>query len=185
MGAVMGMGSTHWPAMIQPDEAKPWPFLRTLARDPRVPEALKHSENWPEGVQREYGDDEGVSAHREHRRRLVEGFRTLRAEIDAFQPDVIVMFGDDQYENFTEDIVHRSASWLTTTLPVIPSKTDAGATPTSGASQRTSRSACRAVRTLPSGWRGSTWKPAWICPTPTSRYTGRAWARLRQHPDVP
>ena len=32
MGEIMGMGSTHWPAMIQPDEAKPWPFLRTLAR---------------------------------------------------------------------------------------------------------------------------------------------------------
>ncbi len=41
MGEIMGMGSTHWPAMIQPDEAKPWPFLRTLARDPRVPEAAE------------------------------------------------------------------------------------------------------------------------------------------------
>ena len=41
MGEILGMGSTHWPAMIQPDEAKPWPFLRTLARDPRVPEASR------------------------------------------------------------------------------------------------------------------------------------------------
>ena len=41
MGQIMGMGSTHWPAMIQPDEAKPWPFLRTLAHDPRVPEAAQ------------------------------------------------------------------------------------------------------------------------------------------------
>ncbi|MBM3225095.1 MAG: extradiol ring-cleavage dioxygenase [Candidatus Tectomicrobia bacterium] len=105
MGAIMGMGSTHWPAMIQPDEAKPWPFLRTLARDPRIPEALQHRENWPEGVQREYGEDEGVSAHREHRRQLVEAFRKMRAEIEAFQPDFILMFGDDQYENFTEDII--------------------------------------------------------------------------------
>ena len=30
MGTIMGMGSSHWPAMIQPDEARPWPFLRTL-----------------------------------------------------------------------------------------------------------------------------------------------------------
>ncbi len=66
MGEVMGMGSTHWPAMIQPDEAKPWPFLRTLAHDPRVPEGLKHPRNWPEEVRQEYGDDEGGSAHREH-----------------------------------------------------------------------------------------------------------------------
>ena len=42
MGQIMGMGSSHWPAMIQPDEAKPWPFLRTLAHDPRVPAELKY-----------------------------------------------------------------------------------------------------------------------------------------------
>ena len=67
MGTIIGMGSSHWPAMIQPDEAKPWPFLRTLAHDPRVPEELKNPLNWPEGVRKEWGQDEGVSAHREHR----------------------------------------------------------------------------------------------------------------------
>ncbi len=105
MGTIMGMGSSHWPAMIQPDEAKPWPFLRTLANDPRVPAELKNPLNWPEGVRAEWGQDEGVSAHREHRRRLVEAFRELRKEIQAFAPDFILMFGDDQYENFTEDII--------------------------------------------------------------------------------
>jgi hypothetical protein len=29
----------------------------------------------------------------------------MRAEIEAFNPDFILMFGDDQYENFTEDII--------------------------------------------------------------------------------
>ena len=105
MGAILGMGSSHWPAMIQPDEAKPWPFLRTLANDPRVPAELKDPRNWPEGVQREYGDDAGISAHRAHRQRLVEAFRRLRGEIEAFHPDVILMFGDDQYENFKEDVI--------------------------------------------------------------------------------
>jgi hypothetical protein len=105
MGQIMGMGSSHWPAMIQPDEAKPWPFLRTLAHDPRVPAELKDQRNWPEAVRLEYGEDEGVSSHREHRRRLVEAFRSLRAEIEAFKPDAILMFGDDQYENFKEDII--------------------------------------------------------------------------------
>lgn len=54
MGEIMGMGSTHWPAMIRPDDAGAWPFLRTLANDPRVPEALQDPSNWPEGVRREY-----------------------------------------------------------------------------------------------------------------------------------
>ena len=105
MGQIMGMGSSHWPAMIQPDEAKPWPFLRTLAHDPRVPAELKDPRNWPEAVRIEYGEDEGVSSHREHRRRLVEAFRNMKAEIEAFKPDAILMFGDDQYENFKEDVI--------------------------------------------------------------------------------
>ena len=105
MGELMGMGSTHWPAMIRPDDAGTWPFLRTLAHDPRVPQELQDPRNWPEGVRQEYGDDKGASAHREHRARLVNAFRKLKAEIDRFNPDFILMFGDDQYENFTEDII--------------------------------------------------------------------------------
>ena len=40
-----------------------------------------------------------------HRKRLVEGFRKVRAEIDAFRPDFVLIWGDDQYENFHEDLV--------------------------------------------------------------------------------
>ena len=53
----------------------------------------------------EFGEDEGVTSHAEHRRRLAEAFRKVRNEIDAFNPDFILMFGDDQYENFKEDLI--------------------------------------------------------------------------------
>ena len=105
MGEVLGVGVTHWPGLIQPDEAKGWPLLRTLKNDPRVPEEMKNPLNWPEPMRVEFGEDEGVTSHKEHRRRLVEGFRRVKREIDAFNPDFILMFGDDQYENFTEDII--------------------------------------------------------------------------------
>ena len=59
-----------------------WPLLRTLANDPRVPEALQDPQNWPEGVRREYGEDKGASAHRAHRARLVNAFRKLKEEIE-------------------------------------------------------------------------------------------------------
>ena len=36
---------------------------------------------------------------------LLEGFRNLRAELDAFKPDVVLIWGDDQYENFRSDCV--------------------------------------------------------------------------------
>jgi hypothetical protein len=35
----------------------------------------------------------------------VEALRTLRKELDAFAPDFVVIWGDDQYENFTEEII--------------------------------------------------------------------------------
>jgi Catalytic LigB subunit of aromatic ring-opening dioxygenase len=36
---------------------------------------------------------------------LIAQFRQARAELDAFAPDVVVIWGDDQYENFRDDCV--------------------------------------------------------------------------------
>jgi hypothetical protein len=36
------------------------------------------------------------------RQRSVDGFRAARADLDVFNPDFILIFGDDQYENFRE-----------------------------------------------------------------------------------
>ena len=52
-----------------------------------------------------FGDDDGVTSSRKHRARLIENFRAQRRMIDAYKPDFIVIFGDDQYENFREDII--------------------------------------------------------------------------------
>ena len=46
-----------------------------------------------------------MTAARRHLDRLIQGFRTLQAEIDSFNPDFILIWGDDQYENFREDII--------------------------------------------------------------------------------
>ena len=105
MGEVLGIGTTHWPGLNQPDEAKGWPLTRSLTHDHRVPAEMKIPTNWPEPMRIEYGEDEGITSHKEHRRRLVEAFRKVREEIDAFNPDFILMFGDDQYENFKEDLI--------------------------------------------------------------------------------
>ena len=53
----------------------------------------------------EYGADEGYAAAVRLRQRMVAGFRKLRAELDAFNPDFVLIWGDDQYENFREDII--------------------------------------------------------------------------------
>jgi hypothetical protein len=76
-----------------------------LHTDPRIPAHLQDPANWPEPMRQEWGDDEGVTAHKAHRARVFSAFRDIREEIDAFQPDFILMWGDDQYENFREDII--------------------------------------------------------------------------------
>jgi hypothetical protein len=105
MGEILGIGATHYPPGLVPDEYKPWPLARMLHTDPRIPVHLKDPANWPEPMQAEWGDDEGITAHRAHRARVFKAFRKIREEIDAFQPDFILIWGDDQYENFKEDII--------------------------------------------------------------------------------
>jgi len=76
-----------------------------LHTDARIPAHLKDPANWPEPMRAEWGTDEGIAAHKAHRARVFSAFRTIRDEIAAFRPDFIVMWGDDQYENFREDVV--------------------------------------------------------------------------------
>ena len=105
MGEILGLGVTHYPPLITPDEERAFPLRRTLARDERVPAEMKDPSRWPAAMRQEYGDDEGLTAAKQHRQRLVDSFRTVRAELDAFQPDIVLIWGDDQYENFREDII--------------------------------------------------------------------------------
>lgn len=105
MAEILGIGTTHYPPGLVPDELKPWPLARMLNTDRRIPERLRDPANWPEPMRKEWGDDEGITSHKQHRARVFGAYRKIRQEIDAFKPDFIVMWGDDQYENFKEDII--------------------------------------------------------------------------------
>ena len=103
MAEILGIGCTHYPPGLVPDEHRPWPLPFQLRHDPRSPERLRDPRNWPEPMRAEWGDDEGLAAHAPQRRRIREAFRVLRERIDAFAPDLVVIWGDDQYENFREE----------------------------------------------------------------------------------
>jgi len=105
MAEILGIGATHYPPGLVPEEYKPWPLARMLNTDRRIPERMRDPSNWPEPMRREWGEDEGITAHKAHKARVFDAFRRIRTEIDAFEPDFIVMWGDDQYENFKEDII--------------------------------------------------------------------------------
>jgi hypothetical protein len=56
-------------------------------------------------MQTEWGNDEGKSSAARHRETLVGWLSKARAALDAFRPDFVLIWGDDQYENFKEDVV--------------------------------------------------------------------------------
>jgi len=104
MAEILGVGCTHRPLMLRPNED--WTFMfRAALDDPDMPAEMKNPARWPEGVREELGNDWGASAAARAREVYRAHFAEARRVIDAFNPDLIVMWGDDQYENFKEDIV--------------------------------------------------------------------------------
>ncbi|WP_433503192.1 extradiol ring-cleavage dioxygenase [Pseudonocardia halophobica] len=104
MSQFLGIGMTHYPLLAGTDEHMAG-LLRWTLTDPDIPEAEKDPANWPDAMREEWGDDQGRSSAAGHRAKLLEGLRKCRAALDEFQPDVVVVWGDDQYENFREEVV--------------------------------------------------------------------------------
>lgn len=102
MADILGLGVTHYPGLMAPDDQMGAILERTLASD-HVPAAAKDPANWPEPMRAEYRANRDLSVTREHRRRCLEAFRRVRAALDAFAPDLVLIWGDDQYENFREE----------------------------------------------------------------------------------
>ncbi len=104
MAEILGLGMTHYPPLAGRDENMAG-ILRGTMRDPAIPAELKDPANWPEQMREEWGEDQGKAKAEQHRETMLGGMRRVRAALDDFKPDFIVIWGDDQYENFQEDII--------------------------------------------------------------------------------
>jgi hypothetical protein len=104
MAEILALGISHYPPLAGPDERMAY-ILRRMLENPNLPASLREPAGWPEGMRAEWGADEGVSAAGRHRSDLVAALMKTRAALDAFDPDFVVIWGDDQYENFREDVV--------------------------------------------------------------------------------
>jgi len=104
MAEILGVGCTHRPLMLRRNED--WTgMMRASLDDPDMPAEMKNPANWPEPLRAELGNDWGASSAARAREVYRAHFAEARRELDAFDPDLIIMWGDDQYENFKEDIV--------------------------------------------------------------------------------
>jgi len=104
MGEVLGLGITHYPLLLGVDPAMAALLASTL-KDPDIPADRKDPANWSEQARGEWSDDNGAAAAAVHRASLLGDLKHCRAVLDDFAPDVLVVWGDDQYENFREEII--------------------------------------------------------------------------------
>ena len=104
MGEILGLGISHYPPLSGRD-ADMANILKGRLGDPGVPSVNKDPASWPELMQAEWGDDEGLAAASKHRADMLRGLRKAREALDAFNPDFVLIWGDDQYENFQESII--------------------------------------------------------------------------------
>jgi len=87
-------------------------FLRRALAAASLPVSMRDPANWPDLMREEWSSDQGAHAARLHRERCHAALRNIRQRLDAFQPDVVLVFGDDQYENFVEDVVPSFCVYL-------------------------------------------------------------------------
>lgn len=104
MADLLLLGMTHYPLLATTDDMMA-ALLRNTLKDPLIPTEAADPANWSPAMQAEWGIDEARASAVDHRAALRTGFSEARAALEEFQPDAILIWGDDQYENFREDII--------------------------------------------------------------------------------
>jgi hypothetical protein len=95
MGEVLGLGCTHAPMILNP--AEQWTEVRKNIFG-RVPNYQP-----PAKLIAELGNDNGLSQDRINQQRIVDAFQALRDKLHSWKPDLVMVVGDDQAENFLRD----------------------------------------------------------------------------------
>jgi hypothetical protein len=124
LGELLGLGLTHFPPLAWPDDQMDRALQFALA-DPGIPDSAKDPDRWPDLMRAEAAEDRLAAAAR-HRQALVAGTSHVRAALDEFQPDVVVIWGDDQYELFREDVVPAFCVVATDELTFRPWRSPSG-----------------------------------------------------------
>jgi hypothetical protein len=103
MGDVLGLGLAHYRLLLAKDEFMA-ALLASSMKDSDIPADAKDPKHWSEQAQREWSDDNGAAAA-ERRAHLRGDLDRICAALDEFDPDVMIVWGDGQYENFREEVI--------------------------------------------------------------------------------
>ena len=95
MAELLGLGCSHGPIILTPPEVWAKGRERIFARVPGY-EA-------PAQLLAELGDDNGLSRDISDQQKIVDSFKVMRDRLHEWEPDVVMVIGDDQAENFLQD----------------------------------------------------------------------------------
>jgi hypothetical protein len=113
VGEILGLGMSHYPGMRSP---APERFTIGATRRPDIPDEYKDPKNWPARMREQIGDDEGRSHILAHRDAFIRDCRVLRRKLDEFNPDFVLVWGDD-----LRSACSAMKTWIST--PTTPSAT--------------------------------------------------------------
>ena len=92
MAEILGLGCSHGPIILNPPENWANSRERVFARVPNYQP--------PAQLLEELVQDNGVSQDLRDQKRVVDSFQVLHDRLHEFDPDVPMIIGDDQAENF-------------------------------------------------------------------------------------
>ena len=95
MAELLGLGCSHGPIILTPPEVWHKGRERIFGRNPdyQAPPQLIEA----------LGDDNGLTQDRLDQKKVVESFQVLHDRLHEWDPDVLMVIGDDQAENFLQD----------------------------------------------------------------------------------
>ena len=95
MAEIFGLGVSHGPIILTPPEI--WAQGRERIYN-RVPNYEK-----PAQLQEELGTDNGLSLDIADQKAVMDSFQVMRDRLHQWDPDLVMIIGDDQAENFLQD----------------------------------------------------------------------------------
>ena len=95
MAEILGIGCSHGPIILTPPEVWAKGRERVFARIPDY--------QAPAQLLEELGQDNGLTQDKLDQKRVVESFKIMHDKLHEWNPDVLMIIGDDQAENFLQD----------------------------------------------------------------------------------
>jgi len=104
MGEILGIGAPHNP-MVCWNNQRMAHGHEIVMRAPKIAPRYPDRAAWPAPLLADLGADQGLTTSRRYHAAYRRNFLKLQRVIAGFKPDFMLIVGDDQYENFTEEII--------------------------------------------------------------------------------